>query len=40
MLNQELFSQGRINQMPYEMSSEPKEAISPFIEYYPYRRYY
>jgi transposase InsO family protein len=31
---------GEINQVPYDMPSELKEAISAFIEYYNYRRYH
>jgi putative transposase len=31
---------GEINQVPYEMPSELKEAIGAFIEYYNYRRYH
>jgi transposase InsO family protein len=31
---------GEINQVPYEMPSELKEAIKAFIEYYNYRRYH
>jgi putative transposase len=31
---------GEINQVPYEMPSELKEAIRAFIEYYNYRRYH
>jgi putative transposase len=31
---------GEINQAPYEMPSELKEAIRAFIEYYNYRRYH
>jgi len=31
---------GEINQMPYDMPSELKEAIRAFIEYYNYRRYH
>jgi putative transposase len=31
---------GEINQLPYEMPSELKEAIRAFIEYYNYRRYH
>ena len=31
---------GEINQVPYEMPSELKEAIRSFIEYYNYRRYH
>jgi transposase InsO family protein len=31
---------GEINQLPYEMPSELKEAIGAFIEYYNYRRYH
>ena len=31
---------GEINQVPYEMPSELKEAIMAFIEYYNYRRYH
>ena len=31
---------GEINQVPYDMPSELKEAIRAFIEYYNYRRYH
>jgi putative transposase len=31
---------GKINQVPYDMPSELKEAIRAFIEYYNYRRYH
>jgi len=31
---------GEINQVPYEMPSELKEAIRAFIEYYNYHRYH
>jgi len=31
---------GEINQVPYDMPSELKEAIKAFIEYYNYRRYH
>ena len=31
---------GQINQVPYDMPGELKEAIKTFIEYYNYRRYH
>ena len=31
---------GQINQVPYDMPGELKEAIKAFIEYYNYRRYH
>jgi transposase InsO family protein len=31
---------GEINQVPYDMPSELKQAIQAFIEYYNYRRYH
>ena len=35
-----MYAIDEINQVPYEMPSELKEAIRTFIEYYNYRRYH